>query len=154
MRHLILLASAALLLVSCGSGKGEPREEELEVRSLHTFEFVWEEVQKTLNLDWDIESKDLETRTIVTLWHEQLSPFSHQGKRRRLTVKVLGDQDEGWRVQATEEAEVNTNQENPLNSSEADWDGTGTEGSAAASFLIHLERRINPRSTWRESTIR
>jgi hypothetical protein len=155
MRALGLVAlTAALALAGCGFNDPEPADFEQTFQLQHTREYVWEEIKETLGTGWTIESEDLATGQIVTAWVENLAPMNTFGTRERLIVTLAGDLASGYQVTAAQETEQNTNENNPLSSTDADWSPTESSGVQAERFLLLLTRRLYPRETWREDMIR
>lgn len=155
MRPLGLAAlSAALVLAACGINDPQPADFEQSFQLQHTREYVWEEILETLGTGWTVESEDIETGEVVTTWVENLAPMNTFGVRDRLRVTLAGDLAKGYQVKAAQETEQNTNENNPLSSTDADWSPTESSGVQAERFLLLLTRRLYPRETWREDMIR
>ena len=147
---LIMWGLCALVLTTGCASKPEPVEEKSATGYRHTFDFMWKNTTEELDRRWDIESSDRETRTIVAKWRERFHPMSHFGERKRLTITITGDDVEGYRVTAKEEAESNTEQVQPMTPEEADWDPKATDGGLARLFLTELGRRLDPDERWRD----
>jgi hypothetical protein len=120
----------------------------------HTEAFMWEQVKATLARRWHIATEDKELRQIVTDWDTQLSPMDRFGRRTRITINLEGSDGEGWSVRASEEAQQNTEQVNPLSPEEADWETVASEGALASQFLVDLDRRIHPPQPWKDREVR
>jgi hypothetical protein len=152
------LARLALLLpvilLGCASTP-EPAEEVSHHEYKHTFDFLWDEVKAELdNERYRVETEDKAAHTVTTTWLERLHPMSHFGERTRLTIKIEGDEVEGFTVKASEEAEENTEEITPGVSEEADWSPKTSDGARARVFLTALHQRLNPSQRWRESQVR
>ena len=155
--NLMKTLPAALLLAvlaGCSSGPQSSERRRIPVVYEHTFEFMWEEVQAELEKGWYLEEAQKEKKILTSQWQEQLSPMGHKGHRHRIKVFIEGRDGEGYTVDAVQETELNTNDRNPLSSTDAEWSGAASDGALADRFLIALARRMYPRMEWKREMIR
>lgn len=151
MRALLALVLIPLLAMSCSSGEAKPTEERTPFRYRHSADEMWRQVGAEVREGWTIASADREKLEIVTDWDVRLHAMNTFGRRHRLIITLEGSDTEGYEVVAAQETEKNTNQENPLSAKEAEWDPMKSDGALAGTFLIKLERRMNPPKEWKET---
>jgi hypothetical protein len=120
----------------------------------NSFDFVWQSSQEELKSSWKIEKVDEKTRTITTEWNKNMSPFSQFGRRDRLIVTIVGDSRSGWRANAKQDSQTNTNEEDPLDEVKAKWKEVPNDGTLATKFLQNLDTRLQPDERWRQSITR
>ena len=127
----------------------EAQEQSLGHKYKFSFDFMWDQVRSELREQYPVADADHDLRKITTEWDENLHPFSTFGTRKRLVVEIKGDIVDGFEVVATEEAQLNSEQKNPLSSTDAKWEPDDANGRSAAVFLYGLHRRLNPSQDWR-----
>ncbi len=135
------------VLAACSSHSNEPYEEERDVEVYHSFDLMWNQIQKALAKRYELAEVDEAGRKVTTRWNTHLAPFAEGGYRTRLIVTLTGDVGH-WKVMVREETQVNTEQENPLAAEEAEWEDSQSEGGEANRFLVALFRLLNPRRDW------
>jgi hypothetical protein len=154
--NLILAVATAAVLPACQTGetkcKGTVEKSCCAYRN--SFEFVWQSAQDELASSWKIEKAEQKTRTITTAWSTQMSPFSSHGRRDRLIVTIVGDNQRGWSASAKQDTQTNTNEENPLDEKKAKWEEMPNDGGLAAKFLQNLDTRLQPDERWRDRIAR
>ena len=69
-------------------------------------------------------------------------------------MTLVGDNRTGWRANAKQDSQTNTNEENPLDENKAKWKEAPNDGTLAASFLQNLDTRLQPDERWRQSITR
>lgn len=146
---LVLLA----VLPGCASPEGKNYEETWEESYDHSFDFLWEQALKTVDYGFGIAERNLEDRQIVSRWDTQLAYFSTQGTRQRIIVDFEEVSPQRWQVKVSEERQVNTEQINPTASTEAEWEESEADGTAASKFRLDFERRVNPPENWRRDAM-
>ncbi|MAG56009.1 MAG: hypothetical protein CMJ83_06940 [Planctomycetes bacterium] len=152
IRFSVLFATLALL-GACNSSP-QPQEETTHFVYQHTRETIWNQTRSELGERWRIADEDEIAMTFTTDWDTHLHVMNTFGKRHRLTVTLAGTDEEGYQVTASQETEQNTNQDNPLVASEAEWDSAPSNGALAQRFLMNLHLRMNPGTPWREDADR
>lgn len=148
LRTLALLVSS-LLFFSC-AGAPKKVDAENDVVYPYTGDMIWDQLRAEVQRRVRIASEDRETMTIVTEWDVALQPMNTFGRRNRLEIVCTGSDEDGYKIKVTQESERNTNQENPLHESEADWESAETDGALAHRLLYSFNRRMNPKVPWAE----
>jgi len=151
MRLSLTLTTALLLLTSCASNKDPGTEERTSFKYRHSADEMWRQLVAEAREAWTIESADREKLEIVTKWDVELHAMNTFGRRNRITITLEGSDAEGYSVVALQNTEKNTDQENPLAASEADWEQMPSDGALAGSFLMKFHRRMNPPKSWQET---
>jgi len=151
---LLVCLFLSLLLGACSSGPKPSDEHEIPFTYHHTFDFMWEQVTAELGRFWDLDEKNRAEHKIRTAWQEHLMPMNRQGHRIRILVRIEGSDGEGYRVKVSQETEENTNDRNPLSSTDADWESTESDGAEGDRFLVSLARRLRPDMSWKRELIR
>jgi len=149
MRKILIMLGLCSLIVGC-SGTAAQNEETTNFTYRHTGDEMWKQVRSQVLKAWRITAEDRSAGEIVTTWDVRLHAMDRFGRRHRLKITLEGTDEKGYTVVAAQETEMNTNQDNPLAASEADWEEMNADGALAQRFLFKLHRRINPPKTWRE----
>lgn len=148
--HKIVFMLALFSLVGGCNSTGDAREETTSFKYRHTGGEMWKQLRSEVLEAWRIDSEDRLVGEITTTWDVRLHVMNRFGRRHRLKITLDGTDEEGYTVLASQETEMNTNQDNPLVESQAEWEQLDADGALAQRFLFKFHRRINPPKSWRE----
>lgn len=149
MQKTAFMLAILSLAVGCSS-TADPKEETTAFTYRHTGGEMWKQLRAEVLEAWRIDSEDRSVGAITTTWDVRLHVMSSFGRRHRLKITLDGTDEKGYTVVAAQETEMNTNQDNPLVASEAEWEHVNADGVLAQSFLYKFHRRVSPPTTWRE----